>query len=107
MNFPISIQNPDSHYTPRPTQLWIEISPVMEKIDPARSPYAFYDVNYEPETPVPLVAWTASNWPANATLADVRIWAKYQPTPALQSIPLKSVVNDPQRFAVGIETAVR
>lgn len=103
VDFPISFQDPDSHFTPRPTQLWIEISPVTADARSARQTYLFYDANYESKTPVPLVTWNASNWPSNATVAEVQVWAKYGPTPNLQTISLEQVKQNAQRYAEGIQ----
>ncbi len=100
-NFPISLQDPDNYFTPRPTQLWIEVTPVASAESP-RQTYFFYDANFEPKMPVPLVSWNASNWPANATAAEVRVWAKFGPTPNLQSIQLEQVIRSRQRYAEGI-----
>jgi hypothetical protein len=102
VSFPISFQDPDSHFTPRPQQLWIEITPVSAGSEEFRQVYVFYDANYEPKMPVPMVNWNASNWPSNATAADVRIWAKYDPTPNLQTILLERVKQNTQRYAEGI-----
>lgn len=102
VNFPISIQDPDSHFTPRPIQLWIEVTPVATNAESPRQTYYFYDANYEPKTPVPLVSWTATNWPASATAADVRVWAKYEPTPNLQTIAFEQVKQNLQRYSEGI-----
>lgn len=101
--FPVSVQDPDNHYTQRPKQLWIEVSPVIPNADLPRHTYLFYDANYEAKTPVPYVNWHASNWPVAATMADVRVWAKFEETPSLQEIPLNQLQQDPQRFADGID----
>jgi hypothetical protein len=103
VNFPISFQDPDSHFTARPTQLWIEVTPLVNDSEAARQTYLFYDTNFEPKTPVPMVNWNASNWPVNATAADVRIWAKYDPTPNLQTIPLEKVKQSTQRYSEGVD----
>jgi Caspase domain len=102
VDFPISFQDPDSHFTPRPTQLWIEVSPVSTGTQSPRQTYLFCDANFESKTPVPMVLWNASNWPANATGAEVQIWAKYGPTPNLQTITLDQVKQNSQRYAEGI-----
>ena len=102
VNFPISIQDPDSHFTPRPAQVWIEVTPVVLGAETRRKTYHFYDANFEPKTPVPMVRWNASNWPAASTAADVRIWVKYEPTPNLQSIAVEQVKQNMQRYSEGI-----
>ena len=105
VSFPISVQDPESHYTPRPTQLWIEIVPVVTNAELPKQTYFFYDANYEAKTPVPLVNWHASNWPIAATAADVRIWAKYEPTPNLHSISMKQLQQSLQRYSDGVEVS--
>ncbi len=100
--FPISIQDPDSHFTPRPDFLWIEISPVLEGPNRSRPSYVFYDTNYESKTPVPMVSWFASNWPTLAQKADVQIWAKYGVTPPLQTISISEIQKNAQRSLSGV-----
>jgi Caspase domain len=102
VQFPISVQDPDSHFTPRPSQIWVEVTPVVLGAETRQSTYHFYDANFEPKTPVPLVSWNASNWPAAATAADVRIWVKYDPTPNLQSIGVEQLKQNLQRYSEGI-----
>jgi hypothetical protein len=102
VNFPISIQDPDSHFTPRPSLIWIEATPVVEGSESRLHTYQFYDANFEPKTPVPMVNWYASNWPAKATAADIRIWVKYESTPNVQSIPIEQVKQNVQRYSEGI-----
>jgi hypothetical protein len=100
VTFPISVQDPDLHYTPRPSQWWIEITPLTDQEAVAQSNYVFYDTHYTPKLPVPFCAWHASNWPASATQADVNIWAKYADTPALYSISVQDLQRDSQRYAL-------
>ena len=100
--FPISLQDPGSHFTPRPDQVWIEVVPVLASGKTMPRTYVFYDTHYEPGKPVPLLAWHASDWPANATQADVRVWAKNEASVELQSIPLNQLTQDAAGFAKGI-----
>jgi hypothetical protein len=100
--FPISIQDPDSHFTPRPDFLWIEISPVLEGAVKSRQSYLFYDTNYESKTPVPMVSWFASNWPELAQKADVQVWAKYGVTQPLQTISISEIQKNAQLSLSGV-----
>ncbi|MEI7458543.1 MAG: vWA domain-containing protein [Pirellula sp.] len=100
--FPISIQDPDSHFTPRPDCLWIEISPVLEGPIKSRQSYVFYDTNYESKTPVPMVSWFASNWPTLAQKADVQVWAKFGVPPPLQTISISEIQKNAQRSLSGV-----
>jgi hypothetical protein len=38
----------------------------------------FYDVNYLKDTPAPLLEWTASDWPSEATKATIKYWCKLE-----------------------------
>ncbi len=101
VRFPISLQrNPNApsrpHFTPRPKETWVEITPVRGTADVGEA-YLFYDTNFEPDEPVPVLEWTADEWPENADRARIRFWCKYQATTAVP-IPLRDVVNSPDRF---------
>lgn len=75
VTFPISLQRDPRayHFTERPVETWVEITPVAENAQP----YVFYDTNFEPDKPVPVLKWTASDWPKEATEARVRFWCKF------------------------------
>ena len=47
-------------------ECWIEVAPLSDTGKPVGDSYVFYDVNYEPDTPVPVLFWTARNWPSPA-----------------------------------------
>jgi hypothetical protein len=76
--FQISLQIPlrddEYRFTRQPAESWLEVTPVTS--DPDQLPYVFYDVNCMPGKPVPVMEWTASNWPAEATQARLRYWCK-------------------------------
>ncbi len=103
LQFPVSIQDPDSHFTPRPSQVWVEVSPVGGEELKGKRTYYFYDAHYQPHTPVPLVSWLATDWPRSATMADVRVWVKDQTTPSALTIPMSSLRNDVSRYESGVE----
>jgi hypothetical protein len=94
--FPISIQSESQQFTHRPTDVWIEITPVGGAVAAKPLVYGFYDANYESQQPVPLLRWTASNWPAEAREAAVRVWAKFTPTEPIQTIAIDQLLrSDP------------
>jgi len=103
VRFPISLQRDPNgpgrpHFTPRPVETWVEVTPLQGTTE-AGAPYVFYDTNYEPHEPVPVLEWTASGWPKEADRARVRFWCKYKPgTPATQFIAIREVVNSPAGF---------
>ena len=86
VTFRTSIQHLNSHFTPRPEQVWIEVSP--EGFD--RS-YLFYDPIYEPNTPVPVVGFEASGWPDDANYAQVKFWCSDKVSDTLRSIRLTTI----------------
>ncbi len=99
--FPISFQMPQEHYTPRPTETWIEISPLSADGQAMRRTYLYYDVNYDAKTTVPRQSWLASDWPQNSNAAEVRVWARYDRSPVNASVNLSELRTDPQRWAAG------
>ncbi len=76
--FMFSVQHENHRFTPRPAEMWIEAAPVTSDGRSAGPKYVFYDVNYEPGKPVPVLSWNAAEWPADATSARVRCWAAPQ-----------------------------
>lgn len=103
VRFPISLQRDPNgpgkpHFTPRPAETWVEITPLQGTAETG-APYVFYDTNFEPHEPVPVLEWVASQWPEEADRARVRFWCKYEPrTPITQFIALRDVVNSPAGF---------
>jgi hypothetical protein len=79
--FPISIQNADeTRFSRRPAEAWFEIKPVSTRPPQDYPGYSFYDFDYEPERPVPVASCLAPQWPTKADKAEIRVWAKFQPT---------------------------
>ncbi len=99
--FPISFQYPQQHFTPRPTETWIEVSPVATDGQAMRKTYLFYDTNYDARTPVPRQTWLASDWPQNSTAAEVRIWARYDHAPISAAVKLSELTANAERWAAG------
>jgi hypothetical protein len=90
VEFQISLQrDPPSQYlyTPRPAETWLEITPEINNV-PVGVPYVFYDTNFEPGTPVPVLTWTAYNWPKNAKHARINFWCKDSPSEGAGRRPL-------------------
>ncbi len=74
VTFPISFQTADETIPVRPGHVWIEITPVGRDRAAVAESYVFFDANYEPDLPVPLMHCRCSDWPAEATQAEVRVW---------------------------------
>ena len=86
VRFRFSIQDQASHFTPRPSVVWIEAIP-----EGANEPYIFYDAAFEPSTPVPVIGFAAANWPEGAKFARIRFWCAYESIPAVTTIQLSDI----------------
>jgi Mg-chelatase subunit ChlD len=100
--FPVSLQAVDAPFTRRPDEVWIEITPVGGGRPDGRPRYVFYDRQFEPGTPVPVVPCTATDWPAEAKRANLAVWCKYGRSEPFQSLALSDVEDDPATFAAGV-----
>jgi hypothetical protein len=113
--FRFSLQrNPDrTHFTPRPKEIWIEVTPLTDAGDEA-DPYIFYDGNFEPNEPVPVLRWAADDWPPSKE-ARLRIWCSTERADPLQEIALRDVVKlpdahrpmQPMRGVPGVDLSIR
>ncbi|HEY5311109.1 MAG TPA: hypothetical protein VIK18_01275, partial [Pirellulales bacterium] len=81
VRFPISVQNADAqHFSPRPVEAWVEIRPLGASRQQRYPEYAFFDLDFEPHRPVPVLSYLAPNWPLKAVKAEIRLWCKFRPT---------------------------
>jgi len=102
VRFPIALQQEEGRFTPRPAEVWIEIQPRVPAA--LQSPrYYFYDVNYQPDRPVPVLEWLAQNWPAEAREAEIRLWCKPAKTVVTSEVLLSTVANLPPPSGSGFE----
>jgi hypothetical protein len=88
VRFPLSIQNADAgQFSPRPVEVWAEIRPQLpdRSLGPA---YAFYDLTFEADRPVPVLTCLAPAWPDNAASATIRLWFKMSRTEPEHVVPL-------------------
>jgi len=93
LRFPISIQHQKNHFTRRPGETWVEITPVSDDGENEFQKYIFYDANFEPGKPVPVVEWIANGWPQKAQKAAIRIWCKPEKTKPTKVVTLEEVAN--------------
>jgi hypothetical protein len=42
--------------------------------------YTFYDLQFEPDRPVPVLSFTAPKWPVEAKQANIQLWCKFEKT---------------------------
>jgi len=92
VQFTVSIQNADGRFTPRPKDLWVEITPRLSN-DESDEKFIYYDTNYEPDTTVPVQQFLARNWPRDAHRAEIRLWCKAQKTKPTATIPIEEIAN--------------
>lgn len=103
--FPISFQREDGRVTGRPAEVWIEVTPKMPLENEPHAAYTFYDSNYEPGEPVPLLRLVARDWPKPARQAEVRVWCKSEATDPTEVVPLEQVANMPPPSGDGFPIA--
>jgi hypothetical protein len=83
--FPISIQNADAtQFSPRPAEAWIEITPLSRAPSDKVKPLVFYDLEFAPGRPVPVLLCRALNWPAEAPRAQIKVFFKMESTDAVR-----------------------
>jgi hypothetical protein len=73
--------------TDRPAAVWIEIEPVSSEHGANELSYVFFDANYEPDQPVPLIHLVARDWPESASKARVRVWCQPPATAGFELLP--------------------
>jgi Mg-chelatase subunit ChlD len=80
--FFVSVQNADpEQFSPHPQEAWIQIRPVAGAGQTGAMEYAFYDMEFLPDCPVPVLACLAPNWPEKAKEAEIQVWCKLLKTP--------------------------
>jgi hypothetical protein len=85
---------PDAwRWTPRPREIWLEVTPLASTGEPVGQSYIFYDANWEPEKPVPVLRFVAQRWPSGSPRAAVRAWFKFQTTAPQAVVPLTDIVS--------------
>jgi hypothetical protein len=87
------LERDDGCFTSWPDELWVEIAPHAADSSGDASPYIFYDANFKPGEPGPLLECVAREWPAGAQQADVSVWCKYAMTKPLLQTPLDDVAD--------------
>jgi Mg-chelatase subunit ChlD len=93
VRFHFSFQRADRHFTARPAEVWIEVTPQHRRGLRSYPKYIFYDVNYEPRTRVPVLEWTAAQWPDEAEQAEVRVWGRMTKIPPTVVVALADVAD--------------
>jgi hypothetical protein len=101
--FPITFQKDDLGIPSRLDQVWIEITPAIGGRPVAADRYVFFDANYEPDAPVPLLHCRCSDWPPEADQADARVWCLPEAGEPAEVVPLDQVANRAPPSGEGFE----
>lgn len=89
--FEFSVQDAQQEYLRRPRGLWLTVTPHPSQ--PGTQPYVFYDAEYLPDTPVPVVRWPAQHWPTDRQQARVEVWVRDQLPEPVGSFPVTDQLN--------------
>jgi len=101
--FPVSFQREDQGIPQRPAQIWVEIVPLVQGRLRADDGYLFYDENYEPDMPVPVIRCRCRNWPKEADQAAIRLWCAERPVEPDEVVPLAQVADQTPPSGEGFE----
>lgn len=83
LTFFFSIQNAnEKEFSPRPAEAWVQIKAVLPPGSQQRNEYNFFDLEFKPGLPVPMLVCRATHWPAEAREAEVQLWFRMKRTPA-------------------------
>ncbi|MBX3412486.1 MAG: hypothetical protein KF708_07350 [Pirellulales bacterium] len=94
--FLISVQNQDeTKFSPRPAEVWAEITPVFKSSTQPAPTYTFFDAYFEPQRPVPVLGFEVPRWPSEAAEAEVTLWCKYTRTLPDHEVYVADVANQP------------
>ena len=81
LSFFFSIQNADEkQFSPRPAEAWVQITPILPSGQPQGTQYNFFDLEFKPHLPVPMLVCRANNWPPEASEAKVELWFRMKRT---------------------------
>jgi hypothetical protein len=91
VHFPLSVQNGNEDgFSPRPVETWVEVQPVSPT-GPVGLPYVFTDPSFQAGRPVPVLDLVALDWPASATIGEIRSWIRFDEAVPEVSVPVASL----------------
>lgn len=99
VRFPVSVQSTRVPVTPRPAEAWLTVTPLQDGVELTQQRYWFYDTPYQPDRPVPLLDWLATDWPKDASMGRLRFFCKFEKTPAMAEFTLGDVVKNPEAYS--------
>jgi Mg-chelatase subunit ChlD len=97
VTFDLSLQHVQQRFVRRPREAWIEITPILSTSRaPANLKYVIYDLDFVPQTPVPVLRAVARDWPRDARRARIDFWCKWTATEPSLVIPLSDLPESGQ-----------
>ena len=92
--FDLSLQDEQQRFVSRPREVWIEITPILNGSRPSSlQKYIFYDPEFVPNQPVPVIRATALGWPKEASRARIDFWCKWSTTELSHKIAFSELLD--------------
>lgn len=101
VRFEVSIQEVNRSVPPRPREIWVEVvpkaGPAKDRLSSGKSypKYIYYDAEFTPDRPVPVLNFIAEDWPAAAQFAEIRVWCNFQRTEPTEAVAWDNIINGP------------
>ena len=95
VSLPFSFQRADRRFTPRPAEVWIEVTPRSADRLQVFPAYVFYDADFVRQKRAPLLDWNAADWPSAAERAEIRVFGKATKTRPTATVSLADVADRP------------
>ena len=108
VTFDLSLQHEQQRFVSRPREVWIEITPISNNTRRnSHQKYVFYDPEFVPNKPVPVIRATALGWPKEASRARIDFWCKWTSTEfshkiAFSEVPATGLQTKPDETLNGI-----
>ncbi len=93
LDFILSLQNADARFVSRPSEVWIEITPLVGETPLETHKILFQDLSFMNGTPVPVLKIPATHWPAEARRARVEAWCRWDATAPSRTIEVASLLT--------------
>ncbi len=111
VRFEVSLQNVNRLVPPRPQEIWMEVVPKSGSVTgnltgggKTYPRYVFYDAQFTPDCPVPVLTWVAEDWPAEAPFAEIRFWCNFRSTEPGEVVAWEDIANRP--FAQRVDVPI-
>lgn len=102
VRFEVSLQDVNRSVPPRPKEIWVEVVPKEGRPDgslpgtgKSYPRYVFYDAEFTPDRPVPVVTFVAEGWPLEARFAEIRFWCNFRATEPMEIVAWENIASGP------------